>query len=202
MITVFFDFSCPFAWRGLELAEVLRQHEGFEFELLHFSLEQHNHPENAANRFEPTWFAHQQPTEESKTLLSLLGSLAAKQQGAECHRAFVLELFRAHHQDRLSLRDPETLKTAAQRANLDLPRFEYDLHENRDALREELKEDLSDACRLKVFGTPTFVLESGDAAYFRFRELPETPETARALWDLYTQVLASEARIETVKKPR
>lgn len=202
MITVFFDFLCPFAWRGLELAEMLRVGEGLGFELLHFSLEQHNHPENAQSRFEPVWWIHQQPTEQTRGLLALLGSLAAKQQGPECHRAFVLELFRAHHRDKLPLQEVQTLKTAAERAGLDLPRFEYDLQHNDTLLREELKEDLSDACRVRAFGTPTFVLGSGDAAYFRFAQMPETPEQARALWDLYVQVLNSEARIETIKRPR
>ena len=43
MITVYHDFLCPFAWRGLELLAALE----IPFTSRHFSLVQGNHPNNA-----------------------------------------------------------------------------------------------------------------------------------------------------------
>ncbi|MFD1731663.1 DsbA family protein [Deinococcus malanensis] len=56
---LFFDFVCPYAWRGMELAHVLRA-EGETFRLRHFSLVQGNHPDNAGQP-EPRWWLTDQP---------------------------------------------------------------------------------------------------------------------------------------------
>ena len=50
---LYFDFLCPYAWRGLELADVLRRGHGLKFRLRHFSLVQGNHAENP-DRKHPT----------------------------------------------------------------------------------------------------------------------------------------------------
>jgi len=90
---------------------------------------------------------------------------------------------------------------AARRARLDLSRFQRDL-EDEAQRRAELASNLQEAGQLAVFGTPTFVLPEGDAAYFRFTQLITDPQEALELWSLYTSVLRSKARIETIKRPR
>lgn len=67
---VYLDFLCPFAWRGVELASVLRSPER-PFRLRHFSLVQGNHPENP-DRKAPVWWLHDWSADEG----------AAHQQGS------------------------------------------------------------------------------------------------------------------------
>ena len=43
---LYFDFLCPYAWRGVELAAVLKT-EGEAFTLRHYSLVEGNHAQNA-----------------------------------------------------------------------------------------------------------------------------------------------------------
>ncbi len=200
-VTVYFDYLCPFAWRGLELVHVVAPQLGLDLELRHFSLEQGNHQENAGlPRNAPVWKLVEQPLEGPKALRAFLASHAARQQGKAAHLRFALELFRLRHQDKRELSD-ETFVEAVGRAGLDLERFMADL-EDEEERRIELGRDLEDAGELGVFGTPTFVLPSGDAAYFRFTQLTTEPELAVNLWELYTAVLHNGAHIETIKRPR
>ncbi|GAA5512824.1 hypothetical protein Dcar01_01548 [Deinococcus carri] len=201
---VYFDFLCPFAWRGLELADVLRRERGLPFRLRHYSLVQGNHTENP-ERKAPTWWLTEQAADEGSaaqqgSLRAFLAAQAAARQGEEAAWAFTLALFRAKHERRAEL-DGDTVHTAAREAGLDLARFEADLADEA-GLRQALTEDLRDAAALGVFGTPTFVLPDGNAAYLRFSQLVREADAAQTLWDLYAEVLHSGAGIETVKRPR
>lgn len=200
-MTLYIDFLCPYAWRGVELAEQLGQRP----DIRHYSLVQGNHPENP-DRKNPTWWLTDQPLGEGSdaqrgSLAAFLAAQAAERQGAEAGQRFTLHLFRLRHAERRDLNDPETVLEAARRSELDLARFEMD-RQDEAGLRAALRADLEAAATLGVFGTPTFVLDSGDAAYLRFVTLPGTPDEARDLWGLYTRVLTSGARIETIKRPR
>ncbi|MDW8426108.1 MAG: DsbA family protein [Meiothermus sp.] len=199
---VYLDYLCPFAWRGLELAAVVAPQLGLDLELRHFSLEQGNHPANAGlPRQAPAWKLVEQPLDGPKSLRAFLASHAARQQGKAAHLRFALELFRLRHQERRMLGDDQTLVEAVGRAGLDLERFLADL-EDEEERRSELARDLEEAAERAVFGTPTFVLPSGDAAYFRFTELTTEPELAVPLWELFTAVLHNGAHVETIKRPR
>jgi predicted DsbA family dithiol-disulfide isomerase len=201
LVKIYLDYLCPFAWRGLELAYVVAPQLGLDLEIRHYSLEQGNHPENAGRpRKAPVWKLAEQPLESSPSLRAFLASHAARQQGKAAHLRFALELFRLRHQERRRL-DDETLVEAVGRAGLDLERFMADL-EDEESRRLELAADLEAAGELGVFGTPTFVLPSGDAAYFRFTQLTTEPELAVNLWELFTSVLHNGAHIETIKRPR
>lgn len=201
-VTIYLDYLCPFAWRGLELAYVVAPQLGLDLALRHYSLEQGNHPENASlPRKAPVWRLAEQPLESSQSLWAFLASHAARQQGKAAHLRFALELFRLHHQDQRPLGDDETLVEAVGRAGLDLERFMADLEEE-ESRRLELATDLEAAGERGVFATPTFVLPSGDVAYFRFTQLTTEPELAVGLWELFTAVLENGAHIETIRRPR
>jgi len=200
-VTIYLDYLCPYAWRGLELAYAVAPQLGLDLIIQHYSLEQGNHPENASlPRNAPAWKLVEQPLGGPKSLRAFLASHAARQQGKAAHLRFALELFRLRHQERRSL-DEETLVEAVGRAGLDLERFMADL-EDEESRRLELARDLEQAGELGVFGTPTFVLPSGDAAYFRFSQLTTEPELALNLWELFTAVLHNGAQIETIRRPR
>ncbi len=201
-VTVYLDYRCPFAWRGLELIHVVAPQLGLELELRHYSLEQGNHLENQGlPRHAPYWKLAEQPLEGPKSLRAFLASHAARQQGKVAHLRFALELFRLRHQDGRELNDDQTFVEAVSRAGLDLERFMADLEDEEDR-RIELARDLAEASERGVFGTPTFVLPSGDTAYFRFTELTTEPELAVPLWELFTAVLHNGAYVETIKRPR
>jgi predicted DsbA family dithiol-disulfide isomerase len=201
-VTIYLDYLCPYAWRGLELAYVVAPQLGLDLVIHHYSLEQGNHPENASlPRNAPTWKLAEQPLEGAKSLQAFLASHAARQQGKAAHLRFALELFRLRHQERRKLDEDQTLVDAVSRAGLDLERFMADL-EDEESRRLELARDLEQAGELGVFGTPTFVLSSGDAAYFRFTQLTTEPELALNLWELFTAVLYNGAYIETIRRPR
>jgi predicted DsbA family dithiol-disulfide isomerase len=201
MIRVYFDFVCPFAWRGLELLAALE----VEFEPRHYSLVQGNHAENAGlPRSAPVWKLSQQPIAGEgylpDSLEAFLASQAAKLQGPAPHLRFILELFRARHRDGKPLNATTALE-AAKTANLDIGSYD----EARVAeveRRAELEADLQMAGLLGVFGTPTVQLESGAAAYLRFAKLPEARVDQESLWATYQQVLEHSAQIETIKRPR
>lgn len=200
-VTVYLDYLCPFAWRGLELAYVAAPQLGLDLTLRHFSLEQSNHPDNQGlPKKAPAWKLVEQPLDVPRSLRAFLASHAARQQGKAAHLRFALELFRLRHQERRRL-DEETLVEAVGRAGLDLERFMADL-EDEESRRLELAVDLEAAGELGVFATPTFVLPSGDAAYFRFTQLTTEPELAVNLWELFTAVLHNGAHIETIRRPQ
>jgi DSBA-like thioredoxin domain len=201
MVTVYFDFLCPYAWRGLELLAALE----LEFEPVHYSLVQGNHAENAGLlRSAPVWKLVDQPLEGTdniaQSLEAFLASHAAAKQGKALHERFILHLFRAKHMDKQALSAATALE-AATRAGLNLEQFTSDRAEE-SVRRTELALGLERAAALSVFGTPTIQLETGEAAYYRFAHLPETPEARREAWNLFQMVLRDGAMIETIKRPR
>lgn len=206
VITVYFDYLCPFAWRGLELINAIAPSLQLEFEARHYSLHQGNHASNTPlPRGKPVWKLAEQPDanldeNQRGARLAFMASHAARLQGKRLYDRFVLELFRAKHAHKAAL-TMDTMLEAARHAELDLEKYQHDLKDE-PARLAELAVDLDAADEIAVFGTPTFVLESGNAAYFRFRDLPESLEAKVALWNLYTTVLESDAGIETIKRPR
>jgi predicted DsbA family dithiol-disulfide isomerase len=200
--TVFFDPLCPFAWRGLQLLNALK----IEFDARAYSLHQGNHAANTVlNRGEPVWKIAEIPLEEltdvqRTSLDSFIALAAAKHQGVTKHRHFALELMRAKHQGKLEF-NSEVFESAAQKAGLNLEQFKSDVADT-DARRHEIAKDLDAADEIAVFGTPTIVLESGHAAYFRFANLPTDFDAQQQLWNLYVGVLENSAKIETIKRPR
>lgn len=95
---IFFDFLCPYAWRGVEMAAVLRE-QGEPFTLRHFSLVEGNHAENAK---ELIWRITDQPLDadggtgymsyQKPSLTAFLAAHAAAKQGEEAAWKFTLAL--------------------------------------------------------------------------------------------------------------
>ena len=202
VLTLYFDFLCPYAWRGVELMNALE----LDFEPVHYSLVQGNHSDNKGlPRANPVWKLAEQSVEtdnayQRESLTAFLASHAAAQQGATLHHAFILELFRLRHRDSRSVDATVTLE-AATIAKLDLERFTVDQRDDA-ARRVDLSRDLERAGQLGVFGTPTIQLEDGKAAYFRFATLPDGKAAQRAAWELYLNVLNSDASVETIKRAK
>ncbi len=177
-----------------------------EFDARAYSLHQGNHAANTVlNRGEPVWKIAELPPEEltdpqRTSLDSFVALAAAKHQGTAKHHHFAIQLMRAKHQGKLEF-GAEVFENAAQKAGLNLEQFKADFADL-DARRHEIAKDLDAADEIAVFGTPTIVLESGNAAYFRFANLPTDPEAQQQLWETYVAVLENPAKIETIKRPR
>ena len=207
-VTVYFDYLCPFAWRGAEVAQAVAEELELHFDWRHFSLYQSNHDLNdpavknqgGADGWQ-LWNERIDPDDPMgcKGLLPFLASCAARRQGEEPYDVFRLALLRARHDERRPL-SLATIRHVADCSGLHLPRFESDLAD--PEARTRLAQDHHRAAALDVFGTPTFHFDSGHLAYFRIRELPRDPDEALRLFCDYRAVLERYPYLETVKRPR
>ena len=197
-ISVYFDYLCPFAWRGAEVADVVSRELGFRFTWKHFSLYQSNY---GGQEQWQLWNDPIDPDDEggSKGLLPFLASCAARRQGEEAYHAFRLGALRARHGDNRSY-SAESVRHIAEQAGLHLPQFEEDLAN--PECRTMLASEHHHAASLNVFGTPTFHLPSGHLSYFRISRLPETPRETVDLFLHYRSLLETYPYLETIKRPR
>jgi predicted DsbA family dithiol-disulfide isomerase len=198
VVAVYFDYLCPFAWRGAEVAEVVAEELGLEFSWKHFSLYQSNYQGTDGWQL---WNDKIDPEDESggRGLLPFLASCAARRQGVAMHHRFRLAAMRAHHCERRPY-TRETIFEVAEIVGLHLPKFEHDLAD--PECRTALAHEHYRAKTLNVFGTPTFHFSSGHLAYFRVRELPSGRAEALALFQDFRGMLERYPYLETVKRPR
>jgi predicted DsbA family dithiol-disulfide isomerase len=172
--TVYIDFLCPWAYRGaMWLAEVEkagRIRPQFRF----FSLSQ-NHQARGGSPIPPAWEREPRP----QGLGAFLAATAARAQGAEAGDRFRLALQRARHEDHLPLDQDATHQVVAERAGLDLARWEMDL---KGTDFTTLAAEHAEAVRRGVFGVPTLVWPEGRSYYVKITELVPA-ERAVALYD-------------------
>ncbi len=198
VVTVFFDFLCPYAWRGAEVAEMVGAKLGIRFEWSHFSLYQANHDADDG------WQLWNEPLKEtsnsgSRGLLPFLASIAAARQGSEAHDAFRLKLLRLRHVEHQPFH-MSTIREAAQAAGLHLAAFERDLAD--PEARTELARAHHRAVAEQVAATPTLRFANGDMAYLRIREVPGDVEEAVRLFERVRDLLSDHPYLETLRRPR
>lgn len=197
-VTVYYDYLCPYAWRGAELAEMVAETLGLEFHWHHFSLYQNTVSGSAQSQL---WNTAVDPEDESggRGLLPFLASCAARRQGLEVYRAFRLAAMRAYHQQcRPYTR--EVLLTVAEAAGLHMPSFERDFAnpERRTILANEHHQ----AASLNVAATPTFRFESGCIGELHLAQVPESREDAVQLFAAYRRLLERHPYVESIQRPR
>jgi len=172
--TVYIDFLCPWAYRGsMWLADVEkagRIRATYRF----FSLSQ-NHEAHEGAATPPIW----ERDPKAKGLPAFLAAIAARSQGEEAGNRFRLALQRARHEEKLPADQPSTHRLVAERAGLDIARFEKDL---KAANFTTLAQEHAEAVRRGVFGVPTLVWPEGRSYYLKITELIAA-ERAVALYD-------------------
>ena len=172
--TVYIDFLCPWAYRGaMWLADVQmagRIKPRFAF----FSLSQ-NHDNREGVGDTPVWLRNP----SAKGLPAFVAATAARAQGAEPGDRFRLGLQRARHEDHLPVDDHQTHRLVAERAGLDVARWEADTKQTDFAL---LAREHGEAVRRGVFGVPTLVWPEGRSYYLKITELIPA-DRAVALYD-------------------
>ncbi len=197
-IAVYFDYTCPYSWRGAELVEWVAGPLELEFEWRHFSLYQFNH--DGADRWQ-LWNEKIDPDDTlgSKGLLPFLASQAARRQGNGAFDAFRLGLLRARHRDHRPM-TRRTIDEVAECQGLHMPSFSSDLAN--PECRTVLAQEHTSAVARNVFGTPTFLFPDGDIAYLRLKELPKDRGEALRLFQEYRHLLEAYPYLETVRRPR
>ena len=198
VVTVYYDYVCPFAWRGAELARLVAPVLGLEFVWRHFSLYQNNYEGTDGWQL---WNDKLSFGDDSgdKGLLPFMASCAARRQGPEKHAHFRLEAMRARHRDHRPF-TLATLREVAQRVGLEMSRFESDL--SNPECRTVLAHEHHHAVSQNIFGTPTFSFEDGHTAYLRLKEVPHDVDEATELFLCYRRLLERYPYLETIKRPR
>ena len=172
--TVYIDFLCPWAYRGsMWLAEVEkagRIRASFRF----FSLSQ-NHQAHEGSATPLVW----EHDPQAKGLPAFLAATAARAQGAELGDRFRLALQRARHEDHRPVDQHETHRLVAERAGLDIARWEQDV---KAADFTTLAKEHAEAVRRGVFGVPTLVWPEGRSYYLKITDLIP-PDRAVPLYD-------------------
>jgi predicted DsbA family dithiol-disulfide isomerase len=197
-VSVYFDYLCPYSWRGAELVSQVQAELDIRFEWQHFSLYQNNSSDESFQ----LWNERLDPadTTGTKGLLPFLASGAARLQGSGAFNGFQLALLRARHRDH----QPFSLSTifeAARLAGLSVSDFERDLDD--PELRTQLAQEHHRAVTLEVFGTPTFHFhDSGALSYLRITELPRSGKEAVRLFTDFRKVLEDYPYLETIRRPR
>ena len=171
---VYIDFLCPWAYRGsmwladVEKAGRIRPQWRF------FSLSQ-NHDARQGSPEPPVW----ERNPKAKGLPAFLAATAARVQGEDAGNRFRLALQRARHEDHLPVDERATHRVAAERAKIDVARWELDLQTTDLGT---LAREHAEAVRRGVFGVPTLVWPEGRSYYLKITDLIPG-ERAVALYD-------------------
>lgn len=196
-VKAYFDYICPFSWRGAELAEMVAEPLGLEFDWHPYSLYQGNYQgENGWRLWHDPLPADAQ--DGGKGLLPFLASNAAREQGEALYNRFRLALARAYHRGGRPYSKRTCFEVAGE-VGLDMTAFARDLIS--PAQRERLAKDHEEAAAAKVSGTPTFHFGSGQVAYLRLSALPQTPEEAVGLFRGYKDVLEHYPYLQAIRRP-
>lgn len=197
-IDVYFDFLCPWAFRGSEWLREVRSQLGddnLKINWRYFPLEQVNSDQG------PEWKLWEQPDDyESRGLGMFRGALAAwnQDQGEKFERFHQLVYQTRHGEFTVDGRRPE-VREIAEIAGLDMEKFDRDLADR--SLLSRIGDDYEHARNTYgVFGVPTIVFENNEAAYVKILPKP-APEDAVQLWDEISNTIANRPNVYEIKRP-
>jgi predicted DsbA family dithiol-disulfide isomerase len=197
-IDVYYDFLCPWAFRGAEwLRDVQKQlgPDKLKINWRFFPLEQVNSDGG------PDWKLWEQPDDyESRGLGMFKGALAAwnQDQGEKFERFHQLMYQTRHGEFTVDGERPDVRKVA-EIAGLDMEKFDRDYADR--SLLSRIGEDYNHARdTYGVFGVPTLVFENGEAAYLKILPKP-SPEEAVAFWDEISNTIANRPSVYEIKRP-
>ncbi|MBL8090176.1 MAG: DsbA family protein [Anaerolineales bacterium] len=104
-------------------------------------------------------------------LRGFIAAESAKQQGREYFSLFHKYLEMAVHEQFLELGDEATLMNVAQKAKLDLSRFQSDVY-NSQLIKNIHNSHLLGIKKWNIFGTPTLIFENGHSFHLELNEIP------------------------------
>lgn len=199
---IYFDFVCPYVYRAaLWLEEVERRSdEELRFRWRYFPLSQRDNKQEGWTIWEqplvnPAW----NEVRTGRGLHAMWAHEAARRQGEAAARAYRLALLRAVHEDHLSLNGEEATRTAAERAGLDLDRWERDARD--PALLDAIRRDYEQATgEFGVFGVPTFVFPGARPANLKLDALVPASE-ALTYWSDFRRIVVDRSLVIEIKRP-
>ncbi len=161
----------------------------------YFPLEQVNSAEG------PEWKLWEQPdSHRSRGRPAFQAAIAARNQGEDAFERFHLALLEAKHGQGKDHGRRDTLRAVAESVGLDMERFDRDLADR--ALLPRIGDDYTEGReRHGVFGTPTFVFPSGEAAYLKLLPLPPEAETMPVFED-FVRAARDRPFVLEIKRPR
>ena len=190
-MTAYIDFLCPWAYRGsIWLADVEKAGR-IEVSWRFFSLSQ-NHQAREGKPGRPVWEVNRR----AAGLPAFLAATAAKAQGKEAYNRFRELLQRARHEEQLPVDAQGTHLGVAQKAGLDVARWERDLAA---ATFEQLAAEHAEAVARGVFGVPTLVWPEGRSYYVKLTDLV-SPDRAVPLYDAI-ETVQRFAEVVEIKTP-
>lgn len=149
----------------------------------------------------PDWKLWEQPDDyTSRGLWALRAGEAAKLQGKEAFDRFHLALLRARHEQKREIADPQVLTEVARESGLDVVRFQRELSD-RSLLVKIGEEYTRGAQDHGIWGTPTLVLENGQAAYLKLRPAPRGEEAVKLFEELF-DLIHSRPYVIELKRPK
>lgn len=162
----------------------------------HFLLDQVNSKEGLG------WKVWEQTEEnQGKTMLAQRAGEAARRQGQDAFERFHLAVLVARHggEGRIALNDAGALAEVARKAGLDVERFKRDLADR--SIVDIIARDHMEAVeKYGVFGTPTFLFESGLTVYLKMFVPP--PEDTMGLFEHFTALMAERPYLGELKRPQ
>lgn len=196
--TVYFDYLCPFAYRGVRLlTEMQRERPDLDVIWRHYPLEQIN-AENG-------WMLWEQPLDyeslwgkpASRALRAFLASHAASLQGEDAFARFRLAMFGLRHDEEKDISGPEVVLEAGRRAELDLEAFKEEWQSQ--AARDRLRDDYLSGQEVDAFGVPTLIVNGCEPAYMRLIEYPPAAERD-TFFDELVHTLAGRPYLQEIKR--
>ncbi len=191
---VFYDYLCPFVYRASVLLQNLGRSHAPRLNVTwrYFSLTQVNSKDDG-------WTVWDAPASEKvRGRLAFMAAEAARRQ--DRFEDFHVALLEARHRDRLDIDQVGVVERVAVDTGLDLELFRNDLAAP-DILASLARDHRQAVSEHGVFGTPTFVFDSGAAAYVRLAEPPDVADADR-MFDHLWAVAAGEPSILEIKRPR
>jgi predicted DsbA family dithiol-disulfide isomerase len=203
-ITLYFDFQCPFAYRGVHLlSEIEQTRPDITLRWRFLSLEQ-----NAAvkrGRGED-WTIWEQPLayptlwrrRRQRSLAPFLASYAASKQGAEASSRFRLAVFQAYHEEGQDTSSPDVLLDLARQTGLELNAFQTEWQS--DNARKHLQEDHLSSKDVGAFGVPMIIIDDCEATYLRLSSYPVDGAERQRLFDELMHLMTRRPYVQELKR--
>jgi predicted DsbA family dithiol-disulfide isomerase len=197
-VDVYFDFLCPWAYRGSEFLRDVRDQLGadkLKINWRYFPLEQVNSDAG------PDWKLWEQNDDyESRGLGMFRANLAAwNQDQGEKFEKFHQLMFQTRHGDFTDNGERPEPRRVAELAGLDMEQFDRDVADR--SLLGKIGEDYEYArSEIGVFGVPTLVFENNEAAYIKILPKPAADEVL-TVWNELHQTIANRPNIYEIKRP-
>ena len=133
------------------------------------------------------------------TLLAHRAGLAAKRQGEEAFDAFFMALLKLRHEEKQDLMDPEVINQAVTIAGIDKGQFQEDLLD--PSLLEQIGASHTKAVEeYGVFGVPTYVSPSGNAAFVKMFKPPD--EESAKMYETIKTMVSEHKHVGEIKRPQ